>query len=153
MLAVQAAEKDVTFAVHISPQVPRWLRGPRSHLGEILMNLAANAVKFTERGYAAVAIEVIVEAGGRQRLRFEVTDTGIGIDPQAQGRIFERFMQADDTIIDRFGGTGLGLAVSYGTVQEHGGHITVDSTPGQGTTFRITLPTARVRTRLQAVGD
>jgi two-component system sensor histidine kinase RpfC len=135
MLAVQADAKNIALAVHISPRMPRLLRGPRSHLSEILMNLASNAVKFTERGHVVVAADAIDVAGARARLRFEVADTGIGIDPKAQGRIFESFVQADETIIDRFGGTGLGLALVKQLVELHGGKIGVDSTPGVGSTF------------------
>jgi len=79
----------------------------------------------------------------------EVADTGIGIDPENVAKIYDPFYTTKG--VGR--GTGLGLAVSYGIVQEHTGRITVESTPGKGTTFRITLPTARARARLQAVGD
>jgi two-component system sensor histidine kinase RpfC len=135
MLAVQADAKNVRLSVHITPRVPRMLRGPKSHMSEILMNLAANAVKFTERGYVLVAVDAVGAAGGRTRLRFEVSDTGIGIKPEAQGRIFDSFAQADETIMDRFGGTGLGLALVKQLVELHGGEIGVESTPGVGSTF------------------
>ena len=135
MLSVQAAAKNLTLAVHITPRVPRLLRGPKSHLSEILMNLAANAVKFTERGYAVIAADVVADTGSRLRLRFEVTDTGIGIAVKAQSRIFDSFVQADETIIDRFGGTGLGLALVKQLVELHGGSLGVHSTPGAGSTF------------------
>src|SRR5712691_1087013 len=135
MLAVGADAKNVRLSVHISPRVPRLLRGSRQHVNDILMNLTANAVKFTERGYVVVGVDAVGPTGERVRLRFEITDTGIGIDPKAQARIFDSFVQADETIIDRFGGTGLGLALVKQLVQQHGGEIGVHSTRGIGSTF------------------
>ena len=92
---------------------------------------------------------VATETADDGSLVAEISDTGIGIAPENVAKIYDPFYTTKGV----GQGTGLGLAVSYGIVQEHTGRITVDSTPGQGTTFRITLPTARVRTRLQAVGD
>ena len=135
MLAVQADAKTIALAVHITPRVPRLLQGPRSHLCEILMNLAANAVKFTERGYVLIVVDAVEVGRTRTRLRLEVADTGIGIDPRAQGRIFDSFVQADETIIDRFGGTGLGLALVKQLVELHDGKVGVESTLGVGSTF------------------
>ena len=135
ILAVQADAKNLRLAVHMAPGVPRMVRGSRQQLGDILMNLTANAVKFTERGYVVISVDATSDAGSRHRLRFEVADTGIGIDPKAQARIFDSFVQADETIIDRFGGTGLGLALVKQLVALHGGEIGVQSTPGVGSTF------------------
>ena len=120
ILAVQADAKNLRLAVHVPPGVPRMVRGSRQQLGDILMNLTANAVKFTERGYVVISVDATSDAGSRHRLRFEVADTGIGIDPKAQARIFDSFVQADETIIDRFGGTGLGLALVKQLVALHG---------------------------------
>jgi two-component system, sensor histidine kinase RpfC len=135
ILAVQADAKGVRLAIHVTPRVPRHVRGTRQHLNDILMNLTANAVKFTERGYVVINVDRVGDSADRPRLRFEVTDTGIGIDPKAQARIFDSFVQADETIIDRFGGTGLGLALVKQLVELHGGEIGVQSTPGVGSTF------------------
>jgi two-component system sensor histidine kinase RpfC len=135
ILAVQADAKSLRLAIHVSPRVPRQVRGSRQQLNDILMNLAANAVKFTERGYVVIGVDVVGGTSDRPRLRFEVTDTGIGIDPKAQARIFDSFVQADETIIDRFGGTGLGLALVKQLVELNGGTIGVESTPRLGSTF------------------
>jgi two-component system sensor histidine kinase RpfC len=99
------------------------------------LNLAGNAVKFTPSGYVVIAADAVSEADGQIRMRFEVSDTGIGISPAAQQRIFESFVQADDTIMDRFGGTGLGLALCKQLVEAQGGQIGVVSAPGAGSTF------------------
>lgn len=135
MLAVQAQAKGVRFALHISARTPHRLVGDRSHLEEILINLAGNAVKFTDHGHVAIAVDAVARKDDRLRLRVEVSDTGIGIDPSAQSKIFDSFTQANETIIDRFGGTGLGLAIVKQLVELHGGTIGVASVPGEGSTF------------------
>ena len=135
MLAVQANAKGVRLSLHVSPRVPRLVRGDRVHLEKMLVNLGGNATKFTDRGYVVISVDAPAQDGDQVRLRFEVSDTGIGIAPDAQARIFERFTQADETIIDRFGGTGLGLAIVKQLVELHGGEIGVHSTPGLGSTF------------------
>lgn len=135
MLAVQAQAKGLRLSFHITPRAPQWVRGDKRHLEEILVNLTANAVKFTETGYVTICVDAVERDGGKSRLRFEVVDTGIGIALEAQARIFESFTQADETIIDRFGGTGLGLAIVKQLVELLGGRIGVDSTPGSGSTF------------------
>ncbi len=107
----------------------------------MLLNLAGNAIKFTETG----GVGVIVEAGrGSGEIVFEVRDTGIGIAPEQQARIFGEFEQADGGSARKFGGTGLGLAISRRIVERMGGRIEVESTPGQGSSFRaiVALPPA-----------
>lgn len=135
MLAIEAQRKDVRLAIHCTARTPQLLVGDKHHLEEVLINLAGNAVKFTERGYVVIAVDAVVRDGDQVRLRFEVTDTGIGISADAQTRVFERFTQADETIIDRFGGTGLGLAIVKQLIELQGGTIGVESTPGKGSTF------------------
>jgi two-component system sensor histidine kinase RpfC len=135
MLAFEAQRKGVRLAIHCTARTPRLLVGDKPHLEEVLINLAGNAVKFTERGFVVIAVDAIAHDGNRVRLRFEVTDTGIGISSDAQSRVFERFTQADETIIDRFGGTGLGLAIARQLVELQGGNIGVQSAPGKGSTF------------------
>jgi two-component system sensor histidine kinase RpfC len=135
MLAFEAQRKGVRLAIHCTARTPLLLVGDKPHLEEVLINLAGNAVKFTERGYVVIAVDAVACDGDRVRLRFEVTDTGIGISSDAQTRVFERFTQADETIIDRFGGTGLGLAIARQLVELQGGNIGVQSAPGQGSTF------------------
>ncbi len=135
MLAVQAQAKGLRLATHITTRTPFMLRGDKRHLEEILINLAANAVKFTESGHVVISVDEVERGGAKARLRFEVCDTGIGIAREAQERIFESFSQADETIIDRFGGTGLGLAIVKQLVEMQGGKIGVESAPGAGSTF------------------
>jgi two-component system sensor histidine kinase RpfC len=135
MLEVQARTKGVRLAVHVTARTPHLVVGDRGHLEEALVNLAGNAVKFTERGYVVIAVDTVERDGTGVKLRFQVTDSGIGIDKNAQERIFERFTQADETIIDRFGGTGLGLATVKQLVTLQGGSIGVESAPGKGSTF------------------
>jgi two-component system, sensor histidine kinase RpfC len=140
ILAVQAQAKSVRLALHITPRTPRFMKGEKRHLEEILINLGGNAVKFTEHGSVTIAVDATTE-GDKIRLRCEVSDTGIGIAPEAQARIFESFTQADDTIMDRFGGTGLGLAISKQLVEFHGGAIGVESAAGSGSTFWFEMNT------------
>jgi two-component system sensor histidine kinase RpfC len=142
MLGRQAQEKGVRLLFHVTPRTPPAVLGDPRLLRELLLNLAGNAVKFTEQGNVVVALDGAQESDGL-RLSIEVSDTGIGIAPEAQGRIFDSFAQADATIINRYGGTGLGLAICKRIVEQLGGEIGVASAPGQGSTFRVVLPLAR----------
>jgi len=108
MLVAQAKEKGIRLSLHVAPQTPLKLHGNARALHDVLTNLTANAVKFTERGNIAIAVGVIGADEGSVRLRFEVTDTGIGIAEESREKIFQSFTQADESIVDRFGGTGLG---------------------------------------------
>ncbi len=135
MLVAQAKEKGVRLSLHVAPQTPFMLNGNSRALHDVLTNLTANAVKFTDRGNIAIAAALLEQKDGSARLRFEVTDTGIGIADEAREKIFQSFTQADETIVDRFGGTGLGLAIVKQLVERQGGVIGVDSKPGEGSTF------------------
>jgi signal transduction histidine kinase/CheY-like chemotaxis protein len=115
-------------------------------LRQILLNLLNNAVKFTSEGKVGLSVRMVEAGDGPVRARFEVTDTGIGIDPAAESRLFLRFSQADGTIARTFGGTGLGLAICKGLVDRMGGHIGVDSRPDMGSVFWFELPLERVDT-------
>ena len=111
--------------------------GDATRLRQVLLNLAGNAIKFTETG----GVGVIVEPGrGSGEIVFEVRDTGIGIAPEQQARIFLEFEQADGGAARKFGGTGLGLAISRRIVERMGGRIEVESTPGEGASFRAVVP-------------
>jgi two-component system sensor histidine kinase RpfC len=135
LLHHEALEKGLAFHLQIDPAAPFRLHGARRSLQQILVNLTANAVKFTARG--SVTIRVVGEAVGAElvALRIEVEDTGIGIPLEAQERIFERFTQADESTTRQYGGTGLGLAIARQLAHLLGGTLTVESTPGAGARF------------------
>jgi two-component system sensor histidine kinase RpfC len=143
MVAVRAREKGLPLGLHVTPSTPVRLHGDRRQLAQILINLAANAVKFTEHGAVTIAADGVQLDGADVRLRIEVSDTGIGISHAARDRIFENFTQADETIADRFGGTGLGLAISKQMVRLQGGEMGVESQLGAGSTFWFTLTMSR----------
>jgi CheY-like chemotaxis protein/CHASE3 domain sensor protein len=131
-----ARRKGLRLDVDIAADTPQSLFTDRHRLEQILRNLMANAVKFTEHG--SVALRVAPESGGR--IRFEVRDSGIGIDPAQQDLVFEAFRQADGTNSRKYGGTGLGLSISRDLARLLGGDISVVSAPGQGSTFTVVLP-------------
>ena len=135
IVSSQAAAKGVDFVVSIMPDVPPAVRGDAHHLRQVLINLAGNAVKFTERGGVTVHVAALGESETRVKLKFSVRDTGIGIAPAAQARIFESFGQADQSTTRRFGGTGLGTTIAKQIVGLMGGRIGLESTPGLGSTF------------------
>ncbi|AHD07837.1 PAS domain-containing hybrid sensor histidine kinase/response regulator [Phaeobacter gallaeciensis] len=134
----QAQEKGITLDLDIAPDVPRIINGDDRRLRQVLLNLIGNAVKFTEAGGVGVAVTTS-RVGDRLRLRFSVTDTGIGIAKEKQDQIFERFSQADAAITRRFGGTGLGLTISRLLCEAMGGEIDVTSDPGKGSCFSVHL--------------
>jgi PAS domain S-box-containing protein len=138
----RAAGKDLELVVDPG-DLPRWLRGDPLRLGQVLLNFATNAVKFTERGCVCVRCSRLREDANHLYARFEVTDTGIGIDPALQARLFRHFEQADSTTTRRFGGTGLGLAISERLVGLMGGTIGVHSESARGSRFWIEVPLQR----------
>lgn len=135
ILQAQAQAKSVEFVVSIMPEVPPALRGDAHHLRQVLINLAGNAVKFTERGSVTVHVSVQEETESGVRLKFSVRDTGVGIPPEAQQRIFDSFTQADQSTTRRFGGTGLGTTIAKQLVELMGGRIGLESAVGLGSTF------------------
>jgi two-component system sensor histidine kinase RpfC len=137
IVAAQAAAKGVEFVVSIMPEVQPAVRGDPHHLRQILINLAGNAAKFTERGSVTVHVSVQSETDSGMRLKFSIRDTGIGIAPEAQARIFESFTQADQSTTRRFGGTGLGTTIAKQLVELMGGRIGMESAVGLGSTFWI----------------
>lgn len=139
---VAVKKDDLKVSVHIASRTPQLIVGARQHLEQILLNLAGNAVKFTTHGYVVIAVDAVPRGIDQVRLRFEISDSGIGISLAAQKRIFESFAQADDTIIDRFGGTGLGLALCKQLVELQGGEIGVESALGAGSTFWFEIDVA-----------
>jgi two-component system sensor histidine kinase RpfC len=137
IVSAQAAAKGVEFVVSIMSEVPPGVRGDPHHLRQVLINLAGNAVKFTEKGSVTVHVSVQAETDAIVRLKFSIRDTGIGIAPEAQAKIFESFAQADDSTTRRFGGTGLGTTIAKQLVGLMGGRIGVESALGLGSTFWV----------------
>ena len=137
----RAADKGLAFALEIEPGLAaQWLFGDPLRLKQVVLNLVDNAIKFTAAGRVAVRVLQPPAGDGAQRLRLEVQDTGIGIDPEDMERLFAPFEQADNSTTRRFGGTGLGLAISRQLVQMMGGVLEVQSHPGLGSMFWFELP-------------
>ncbi len=138
LVGVRAGERNLQFALAVDPDVSDVLHGDGLRLGQILLNLAGNAVKFTTQG--TVEIGVSRTASFRDGVRFTVRDTGIGIAPGDLARLFASFEQGDASTTRQYGGTGLGLAICKSLATIMGGRITVESAPGQGSTFTVDLP-------------
>ena len=138
LLATRAREKGLALEIEIAPEAPRSLRGDAGRLRQVLMNLVGNAVKFTDHGSVRVRVTREAEVDGQIGLRFEVADTGPGIAPEVQHRLFEEFSQVAELPARRAGGTGLGLAISRKIVTAMRGEIGVRSAPGLGSTFWFT---------------
>jgi two-component system, sensor histidine kinase RpfC len=135
ILAAQAAAKGLDFVVSIMPEVPPAVRGDPHYLRQVLINLAGNAVKFTEHGSVTVHVSAQSETVDRIHLKFSIRDTGIGIAPEAQARVFESFTQADQSTTRRFGGTGLGTTIAKQLVGLMDGKLGLESAVGLGSTF------------------
>ena len=143
LLAGPAQTKGVELVGMTEPAAPIFLRGDSTRLRQILTNLLGNGIKFTARGEVSLRVSLDRETPEEATLTFRVRDDGIGISPEAQGRLFQAFIQADGSTTRRFGGTGLGLAICKQLVERMGGRIGVESEPGHGSTFWFTLPFAR----------
>ncbi len=140
MLAQVADSKGIELASLVESGVPDRLIGDPARLRQVVLNLLANAVKFTGKGEVVARVARDEESDSTVHLRFTVRDSGIGIDPEIQKRLFRPFVQADTGTTRRFGGTGLGLAISHRLVEIMGGRIGVTSAPGAGSTFWFVLP-------------
>jgi len=143
---VKAEDKGVTLEVDFDPALSGLVEGDAIRLRQVLTNLVSNALKFTGAG----SVRLIVEAATADRVRFRVSDTGVGFDTEQRSRIFHRFQQADGSITRRFGGTGLGLAISTALVDLMGGALDCESKPGTGSSFWFEIPLPRVE---QASGE
>ena len=139
-LALRASVSGLEFESVVDSQAPDRLIGDPLRIGQVLRNLAGNAVKFTHQGKVSVHVRAVSMAASQVTLCFSVADTGIGVPPDMQRVIFEPFMQADGSTTRKYGGTGLGLSISSGLVELMGGRIWLESEPNHGSTFHFTLP-------------
>ena len=140
LIGSAAEEKKLEIVIRIDPEIPKHLCGDGMRVGQILANFASNAVKFTESGSIVLRARQVAHDAEGVRIRFEVSDTGIGLSEDQQGRLFHAFEQADSSTTRRFGGTGLGLVISRRLAELMGGEVGVQSTLGLGSTFWCELP-------------
>lgn len=139
-----ATQKGLMLTTELPDDLARLtLKGDPLRLGQILFNLVGNAIKFTEQGAVSLRIRPVEETAEAVRVRFDISDTGIGIEPEAISRLFTSFEQVDNSMTRKYGGSGLGLAISKHLVELMGGEIGVQSTPGQGCTFWFVVPLKR----------
>ncbi len=142
LVAARAFSKGLNLACLVHANVPSALRGDPGRLRQILLNLVSNALKFTAQGEVVVSVSLMHHTETTATVRFEVQDTGIGLSPEAQGRLFQSFSQADNSTARKYGGTGLGLAICKQLTELMGGQIGMESRLGAGSTFWFTVPLA-----------
>ncbi len=143
VVGYKAGAKGLELVCDVAADVPPNLVGDALRLGQILINFANNAIKFTESGEISIAVRLLASAGQQVRLRFEVRDTGIGLTEEQMGRLFQSFQQADTSTTRRYGGTGLGLAICKSLAELMGGEVGVESRFGKGSTFWVAVPLER----------
>ncbi len=148
----QLRDKQLSFTLHLDPEIPVWIEGDRTRLWQILTNLVSNAIKFTHQGGITVALTIVTQADA-ELLQIEVRDTGIGIPPEAQAKIFDSFSQADGSTTRKYGGTGLGLTIAQNLVKIMGGRITVTSEVGKGSAFAFAFPLRRAASQTAPVSE
>jgi signal transduction histidine kinase len=154
LLHVRAEEKRLKLAVEFHSPIPQTIDSDRRRLRQILLNLVGNAIKFTEAGEVRLSLKRPADEARRDKfIAFEVADTGVGMSPPEMNDLFECFHQADMSAKRRFKGIGLGLAISMRLARMLGGDITVTSTPGEGSTFCLFLPTREASVDELAGGD
>lgn len=140
LVAWGARDKELEIKIIFDPLIPQTLRGDPGRLRQVLLNLAGNAVKFTDEGRVIIGVQRVEEHGERILIRFEVKDTGIGLSAETKGRLFHPFTQADGSTTRKYGGTGLGLSISKRLVELMGGDIGVESWEGEGSLFYFFIP-------------
>ncbi len=143
VVGYKAGAKGLELVCDVAGDVPPNLVGDALRLGQILINFANNAIKFTESGEISIAVRLLASTGQQVRLRFEVRDTGIGLTEEQMGRLFQSFQQADTSTTRRYGGTGLGLAICKSLAELMGGEVGVESRFGKGSTFWVAVPLER----------
>ncbi len=141
LMRFRAREKNLTLELESQGIMPRWIQTDPTRLRQVLINLIGNAIKFTEIGHIRLVSRLDMDDPKQPRIQFEVIDTGIGMTPEQVAKVFQPFTQADTSTTRRFGGTGLGLSISKRLAAMLGGDITVESQPGKGSTFRLTVAT------------
>ncbi|BCS35145.1 hypothetical protein TBR22_A43710 [Luteitalea sp. TBR-22] len=144
LVAEPARKKGLEFGGFAAPDVPQMVKGDPGRIRQVLLNLLSNAVKFTTLGSVSARVSVDEMPGARATIRFEVSDTGVGIPTHVQQRLFQPFTQADASTTRKYGGTGLGLAISRQLAEAMGGEVGVRSVPGQGSTFWFTVRVERL---------
>lgn len=137
LVAESARQKGIELIAAVEPCTPLGLIGDGGRLRQVLLNLVGNAIKFTEKGEVRLLVNLLQEENGRARIRMEIRDTGIGMSPETEARLFTAFMQADGSTTRKYGGTGLGLAICKELVELMGGEITVETEFGRGSMFRV----------------
>jgi len=151
---IRLDEKHINFSIYVAPDIPKILFGDEQRLAQVLTNLLGNAVKFTpEYGSISLDTRFIAEEDKLCTLRFSVTDTGIGISPDQQARLFNSFSQAERNTAAKFGGTGLGLSISKNIVEMMGGKIWIESELGKGSTFAFIIHAKRIKDIQKALPD
>jgi len=151
LFGARAYDKGIDIAAHIARGVPTTIHGDPIRLRQVLGNLVNNAVKFTESGAVLLAVTVVPGEGAEAVLEFSVTDTGVGVEPEEQKRIFEAFEQADGSVTRKFGGTGLGLAISRQLVELMRGSMGLESEAGRGSRFSFRIPAGVPRVELPQI--
>ncbi|MBY6196821.1 ATP-binding protein [Vibrio hangzhouensis] len=143
LIAPKAQQKSVEIKIHIDPALPDYVKADEQKVRQSLMNLASNAIKFTDKGYVALSLNLIEEDSDSVTTRFTVSDTGIGIEPEKQRRVFEEFKQEDISTSKDYGGTGLGLAICSKMIALMGGEMQLTSRKGEGSEFSFELTFAK----------
>jgi signal transduction histidine kinase len=150
LMTARASRPGLRCELEISPRIPQEVLGDECRLRQVLNNLLANAIKFTQHGSIRLEADLIGQSTEQWMVRFAVQDSGIGIQPEALSRIFDSFAQADDSSTRLYGGSGLGLSIARQLVSLMGGQLGVQSRPGEGSTFSFILPLGKSKAHCES---